>query len=140
MEKFKSYTILILAIIIAILILLKGCGEVKCPDVKTMYQYDTLTKWYTVKLHDTLIKYKTIYYPKEVLVYKTPDADSSICKTSRYYNDSVYSKNATIYYKITTIGKIKSIDLSANLTDRIQLVKIEHITKTEYLKSKYSFY
>lgn len=141
MDKIKNYLILAMTIAIMVLLLLKGCNE-KCPDQKVVKTIDTLNVYDTIKLHDTLIKFKTVYYPKPVYTEQTKTIDSTACKKTNTYIDSVSSSDAMIYYNAKTVGILKSIDLSAKLLNRKILKETVYITKhdTIMFTSKYSLY
>lgn len=134
-KDLKNILILGLFVIIAILLLTKGCDN----SVKINSKNDTIKTSDTIWAKDTVISFKTIYKPKYNTIYKidtiTKELEDSIFYV-RKYNDSISDTNQTIYYNIKAIGFIDKLDLKYRLKIPIKIennttiIKKDTITKT----------
>ena len=147
MEKIKNYTIISLMAIIAVLILLKQCGDGGTKN-ETIIQgasvSDTLTVHDTIRSVDTIIHTKWLKSPR--ITSETPISviNDSVCKMYRTYADSVEDDNQTLYYTAKVLGRLDSIrmdyklkiPLIINNTITINTLRIDTLVKP----NKWSLY
>lgn len=137
MDKFKNIT---LTIMLGIIIILSGYISCNKPKVIKEKGESIVTHDTTVAVTpppDTIIQFKTRYFPKEGTV--KPFVDSSkwnkdLCNFERTYTDSIPDSNVTIFTNITTIGILKSSQISYKL--KVPL-RIETTIRTDstYIKT-----
>ncbi len=144
MKEFKNYIILGLIGIIGIMYFLKGCSNSKEFDKPKDVISFIKGRVDTIKIPDKQIVYKTIYLPKEIIKWKTNTSDSIISKEMNEYVDSVKSNDNIINYKVITLGKLISLDLTSKLLNRsvlreIDTLKIVH-TDVQYKPNSWSCY
>lgn len=131
----KTYLVVILSITVAILLLTRsGCGT---DDTKITSYYKPDSVVYvpgtidTVKLVDKQIVYKP-FKLKSDTVYITKGIDSSISKETNIYDDSVHARDVVTHYRIKTIGRLSSLELSSRLTNRYELKRVDTLKITKF--------
>jgi hypothetical protein len=147
MEKFKNYTIISLMAIIAVLILLRQCGDGGTKNetiIKGASVSDTLTVHDTIRSVDTIIHTKWLKSPR--ITSETPISviNDSVCKMYRTYTDSTEDENQTLYYTAKVLGRLDSIrmdyklkiPLIINNTITINTLRVDTIVKP----NKWSLY
>lgn len=117
MERLKNYALVCMMAIIAVLVLLRQCGDSGTGEsiIKGTPVSDTIVTHDTIRAVDTIIHTKWLKSPK--IVSETPISliDDSVCKKYRTYVDSVEDKNQTLYYTAKVIGKLDSIRMDYKL-------------------------
>lgn len=125
MEKIKTYLILTLSFVLLVgIISIKSCKD----------NIETLEKITIREIHDTIypkpiivyIPVKSVSEPiKEVIVEKP---DTNLCKVERTYSDSLVDVNQTIYYDLTTVGKLKDVRIGYKLKIPLVINNTKEIT------------
>lgn len=146
MDRFKNYTIICLFAIIAVLLLLRQCGDGGTSNgtiIKGTHVSDTLTVHDTIRAVDTIITTKWLKSPK--IIQETPISiiDTSLFK-NRTYADSVEDDNQTLYYTAKVVGRLDSmkmdyklkIPLIINNTTTINTLRVDTLIRP----SKWSLY
>lgn len=120
-RKFRNYFDLALFAIIAVLLLLRQCGDGNNSN-GTIIQgkpiSDTLTVHDTIRAVDTIVQTKWLKPLKPVS--ETPFESNGllnqdICKMYRTYADSVEDENQTLYYTAKVVGRLDSIRMDYKL-------------------------
>ncbi len=142
MEKFKSYTIIGLTVIIAILLLLGQCNSPKPKEVNL--EPKIVEKWDTIKVTYKVVEFKTKYKPVPTIIEDIlpGEINQDSLFYVRTYNDSLWDSDITVYTKTRVIGILDKEEVSYRLKGPKY---IEHtVTKTEYLTKiespKFSIY
>jgi len=118
-QKFRNYFDLGLVAIIAVLLLLRQCGDGSSnPIIKGDPITTIVTTHDTIRAVDTIVQTKWLKPLKPVL--ETPfESDGlineDICKMYRTYADSVEDENQTLYYTAKVVGRLDSIRMDYKL-------------------------
>ena len=132
MTTLKDWLIIVLAIIVMVMVLLKGCSN-PFPNLEIQPEPKVVTKSDTVWTKDTLIKFKSIIKPKWDTIYKIDTIKEGVSLDDlfyvRKYNDSLADGTLTIYSNIKVVGILSKIDLSYKLKAKPSLIT-NNITTT----------
>ncbi len=132
MKTLKDWLIIILAIILMVMILLKGCSN-PFPNLEIQPQIQTIVKSDTVWTRDTIVRFKSIIKPIHDTIYPLDTLVDNISVDSlaynRIYNDSLVDSNLTIFSDIKVIGILSQLDLSYKLKSKPSLIT-NNITTT----------
>lgn len=142
MKDIKDLLILILALIVIVFLLLRGCGspskDLGIPYIQTIETHDTI--W----AKDTIVQFKSIIKPKHDTIYKldSSNIDPKDLFFTRIYNDSLTDSNQTIFYSAKTFGMLDSLNISYRLKIPIEITNTIITTKTDiqFQPSKLSLY